>query len=180
VEPATRFLDAFPQWLRSLGPDVRALSTALAELPATEPAARTLAGALSYLFRSLDLIQDGIWELGYMDDAFVLRVAARKLESQLPALSSHEVIGRLAQESVLVEAFLEQDYSRLDAYVDGLGATVARGRTVDAIVTEAEERQAFVDELLAWAQSFEAPSFSRDEKNLVKLRAFLNARLPPG
>ena len=35
-----------------------------------------------------------------------------------------------------------------------------------------------LQELRGWAASYEAPSFVRDEKNLVKLQSFLGAKLP--
>ncbi len=46
------------------------------------------------------------------------------------------------------------------------------------IVGDAAVRSAFVSEVHAWAKGYVAPSFSRDEKNLVKLRSFLGAKLP--
>jgi uncharacterized membrane protein YkvA (DUF1232 family) len=72
----TRCLDAFPQWLSSLADDARVLLSRVQD--ETEPASvrKELAAALNYVFKSLDLIPDGIEDLGSVDDAFVLRVAA--------------------------------------------------------------------------------------------------------
>ena len=39
-------------------------------------------------------------------------------------------------------------------------------------------RSAFLHEVTGWASSYETPSFTRDEKNLVKLQSFLGAKLP--
>ena len=76
TELETRCLDAFPQWIRSLADD----ATALAQLLSTDSLpleARTfLAGGLNYVFKSLDLIPDRLEDLGFVDDAFVFRVAA--------------------------------------------------------------------------------------------------------
>ena len=60
----------------------------------------------------------------------------------------------------------------------GLGSTEARGRSVDDIVGNAAVRSEFVREIRAWADAYVAPAFSRDDKNLVKLRSFLTAKLP--
>ena len=58
-----------------------------------------------------------------------------------------------------------------------LGHGSARGRSVDDIVDDPVASELF-SEVRAWAGSYSAPSFSRDEKNLVKLKAFLAAKLP--
>ena len=47
----------------------------LATDDAGDEAARSLVSGLNYIFKSLDLIPDGIDDLGFLDDAFVLRVA---------------------------------------------------------------------------------------------------------
>jgi hypothetical protein len=36
----------------------------------------------------------------------------------------------------------------------------------------------FVREVKQWADGYAVPSFSRDERNLVKLKSFLLAKLP--
>jgi hypothetical protein len=55
---------------------------------------------------------------------------------------------------------------------------MARGRTVDEILHDPASRSAFLHEVRGWAHSYETPTFSRDEKNLVKLQSFLGAKLP--
>jgi uncharacterized membrane protein YkvA (DUF1232 family) len=42
-------------------------------------ARRALASGLNYVFKSVDLIPDGIDDIGYLDDAFVLRVACAQV-----------------------------------------------------------------------------------------------------
>ena len=76
-----------------------------------------------------------------------------------------------------MEAFLADDYPRLVAYVKELRKGAARGRTVDDIMTDASVRSAFVHEVAAWAAEYQMPSFTRDVKTLIKLKAFLNAKL---
>src|SRR5690606_41961311 len=71
----TRCLDSFSAWLRTLGDDARALAGVL-ESDAPEALSRAAARALVYVVKSVDLIPDGLEDLGYLDDAFVVRVAA--------------------------------------------------------------------------------------------------------
>ena len=41
-----------------------------------------------------------------------------------------------------------------------------------------QTQREFLNEMSGWTRSYETPSFARDEKNLVKLRSFLSAKLP--
>ena len=76
-----------------------------------------------------------------------------------------------------VEEFLEEDYPALVEYVKGLRKGAARGRTVDEILGVETIRATFVSEVAAWAQEYQVPSFTRDVKTLIKLKAFLSAKL---
>jgi uncharacterized membrane protein YkvA (DUF1232 family) len=173
----TRCLDTFPEWLRSLGTDALDLAALLDGDAIPEESRRHVAGALNYLFKSLDLIPDGIEDLGFLDDAFVVRVAAKNalvgIEGDPPA-----VLTRLAAGTPLVLELLGDDYARLAKYVQNLVNGAARGRTTDEIVGDEAIRATFVSEVGSWAASYTAPSFSRDEKNIVKLASFLSAKLP--
>ena len=175
-ELEARCLNTFPEWLRTLGADAAALSEIVTS-DAPESARRHVAGGLNYLFKSLDLIPDGIEDLGYLDDAIILRVAASLALAESPALSEGAA-GRLAGEASLVASILDADYDRLVRYVKGLGMSAARGRTVDEILGSAESSASFVAEVRGWATSYSTPGFAHDEKNLVKLKSFLHARLP--
>jgi hypothetical protein len=88
------------------------------------------------------------------------------------------VLARLAGEASLVGEFLDKDAARLASYVNDLTKGAARGRSVAEIVDDAAVRSAFLSEVHAWAKSYVAPTFSRDEKNLVKLKSFLSSKLP--
>jgi uncharacterized membrane protein YkvA (DUF1232 family) len=72
----SRCLEAFPGWLRSLADDAQKLAALLEQSGSSPAARRSAASSLNYLFKSLDLIPDGLEDLGLIDDAFVLRVAA--------------------------------------------------------------------------------------------------------
>ncbi|NOU26488.1 MAG: DUF1232 domain-containing protein [Polyangiaceae bacterium] len=169
-----KYLEIFPSWLRTLGDDAKALSKLVAT-DAPETSRRFVAAGLNYIFKSLDLIPDGIDDLGFLDDAFVVRVAARFAAAEG---MSDATITRLAEEAASVEEFLGVDFPRLEAYVRGLLKGAARGRTVDDIIGDDGIRSSFVNEVEGWGTQYAQPSFTRDPKTLIKLRAFLSAKLP--
>jgi uncharacterized membrane protein YkvA (DUF1232 family) len=175
------YLDTFPGWLRSLGDDAEGLAEAVAARGGAEAARQVIAGGLNYLFRSLDLVPDGTDDIGYLDDGFVLRVAAElAMREDTGGLGAEQLkrLNRLAGDTDLVRGFLGDDYGRLEAYVAGLRKGAARGRAVSDIVADAKTCEAFVSDVRGFARSYQPPSFSREEKNLVRLRAFFDAKLP--
>jgi uncharacterized membrane protein YkvA (DUF1232 family) len=176
-----RCLETFPNWLRSLGADAEAMVDALERDATPDGARRAIAGGLNYVFKSVDLIPDGIDDIGYLDDAFVLRIATRLARGR-QRLSTEganpDARRRLAEEDGLVREFLGADYARLETYVRGLERGTARGRAVSEILDSATVRQDFVADVRGFARSYAAPSFAREEKNLIKLRAFFDAKLP--
>ena len=177
-----RCLDAFPDWLRSLANDARALASVLEGAgEGAEVAQRRSAAALNYLFKSLDLIPDGLEDLGFIDDAFVVRAAADAVRIEAEAelgVDSTGTLARLSSEAELVQEFLGSEYGRLTKYVAGLDQGSARGRSVALILADDSVRADFVREVREWAEGYVVPGFSRDQRNLVKLRSFLLAKLP--
>ncbi|HEY8073169.1 MAG TPA: DUF1232 domain-containing protein [Labilithrix sp.] len=174
TESLDRYLDVFPAWLRSLGEDAAALGPMVVD--GNDEVRRYVASGLNYIFKSLDLIPDGIDDLGFCDDAFVIRVAAA-LACEADGAAKAGVLGRLADDANQVREFLGDDYARLETYVKGLRKGAARGRTVDDIMSDASARTSFVSEVAAWAKEYQVPSFTRDVKTLIKLKAFLSAKL---
>lgn len=180
IEPEleNRCLDTFPEWLRTLATDASEIAQVLTST-APEPARRHVAAGLNYLFKSLDLIPDGIEDLGFLDDAFILRVAASFALREWPeGRDAVPIVGRLAADTKLVEEVLGSDYKRLEGYVKSLNKGAARGRTVDEILGDEGVRDGFVDEVSTFASSYAVPTFARDGKNIVKLQAFLHKKLP--
>jgi uncharacterized membrane protein YkvA (DUF1232 family) len=171
-----KYLEMFPAWLRTLGEDAGALGE-LVSGGASDSVKRHVIAGLNYIFKSLDLIPDGIDDLGFMDDAFVLRVAA-SLAVAGDASAKTNVLERLANDASEIRTFLGSDYARLETYVQGLHKGAARGRTVDDIIDDEAQRTEFLHEVAAWAKEYQAPSFTRDPKTLLKLKSFLNAKLP--
>lgn len=179
TELQNRCLDTFPEWLRTLATDASDLAQVLTITGAPESAKRYITAGLNYLFKSLDLIPDGIEDLGFLDDAFILRVASALALHDAPALKEEQpALARLAADCGLIADLLGRDYARLEAYTKTLIKGAARGRTVDEILLDEQARTSFLHEVTGWASSYAAPSFSRDEKNLVKLQSFLGAKLP--
>ncbi len=176
-DPATltRYLDVFPAWLRTLGEDAGALGGVISA-DGSDEVKRFVTSGLNYIFKSLDLIPDGIDDLGFCDDAFVIRVAASLAVDAEPT-ANEGIVARLAEDAKAVQDFLGDDYPRLVAYVKGLRKGAARGRTVEDIMTDASARTSFVHEVAAWAKEYQVPSFTRDVKTLIKLKAFLSAKL---
>ena len=170
----TRYLEIFPSWLKTLGEDASGMGDLVGpDLP--DPVRRYAAAGLNYIFKSLDLIPDGIDDIGFLDDAFVLRVAAALAVAE--GGTKDGILGRLADEAKSVKDFLGDDYVRLESYVKTLRKGASRGRTVEDIVGDDGTRRTFTHEVAAWGKSYQVPSFTRDVKTLIKLKAFLNAKL---
>jgi uncharacterized membrane protein YkvA (DUF1232 family) len=171
------YLDSFAAWLSSLGSDAERFAQYLADSTDKPESARSAAAAgLNYLFKSLDLIPDGIDDIGYLDDAFVLRTAAAQIVRE--GGSDRGPIAQLAGSAAEVRGFLGENFARLDRYVMGLRTGAARGRTVREIVGSDQLREDFVTEVRAFASAYQTPAFTHDPKTLIKLRAFFEAKLP--
>ncbi|MGF1467760.1 MAG: YkvA family protein [Sandaracinaceae bacterium] len=187
-EAKATYLDTFPNWLRSLGEDAEKMASLLEEDGRGEGAREAVAGGLNYLFKSLDLIPDGIDDIGFLDDAFVIRVAAEVAAGEDSGDADADklrLMASLANDCELVRQFLADpevnpvvDYDRLLAYVRGLRKGAARGRAVSDILADPAVRDELVADVRGFARSYEAPSFAREEKNLIKLKAFFDAKLP--
>ena len=175
------YLDLFPAWLRTLAEDAEAAGKLVANGELPEAAREALAAGINYLFKSVDLIPDGIDDIGYLDDAFVLRVAADlavSADDGKGGADALKAIGPLANDADVVREFLGKDYARLESYVKGLKKGAARGRSVADILGDNDVRNDFLSDVRGFAKTYEAPSFAREERNLIKLKAFFDAKLP--
>lgn len=175
------YFEAFPVWLRTLGEDVEELASLLDDASLGQEARESVAGGLNYLFKSLDLIPDGVEHLGYLDDCFVIRVAAElalQAGGDDASTEALRILGRLANDAELIHEFLGADVSRLVTYVKTLRRGAARGRSVNDILTDDDTRREFVQDVKAFCQSYKNPGLPAEEKSLVKVKAFLDAKLP--
>ena len=173
-----RYLEVFPQWLRSLGEDAGAVGDA-ARRPTrrTTTLTRSLVAGLNYIFKSLDLIPDGIDDLGFLDDAFVLRVACALAVDATPE-AKQGVVQRLDDDAraVRTSSATTTPASRPTCTACARARPAAARSTTSS--TDAQTREQFLQEVHAWSAAYQVPSFTRDQKTLVKLKAFLNAKLP--
>jgi uncharacterized membrane protein YkvA (DUF1232 family) len=174
------FLTHLATWLRAFGADVGALLPLIEspETPATVK--RPLVGGLNYLFRALDLIPDGLEDIGYVDDLFVLRRAAVLAKNGLVVakLPVPEVISRMADNAQWVLAWLETMAIPFEEYCAQLmlDSASARGRTVGAILTDANVLGDFLGDLRVFVGGFQPPPFASEDRTLVKLRAYFSGR----
>jgi uncharacterized membrane protein YkvA (DUF1232 family) len=173
--PDSKYLEMFAAWLRSLGQDAAALGE-IVKGNGPESARKHSAAGLNYLFKSLDLIPDGIDDLGFLDDAFVLRIAASLAVAE-DAKNKTGALEQLANDATAIKEFLGDDYDKLVLYVKNLHKGAARGRTVDDIITDETVRTQFTQEVAQWSRDYQAPTFTRDVKTLIKLKSFLHAKL---
>jgi uncharacterized membrane protein YkvA (DUF1232 family) len=172
------YLDLFPEWLRTLGVDLAIVVDTLGDTASPEAARKALAGSLNYVFKSIDLIPDGIEDIGYLDDAFVVRVAASQAIDAGLSGTAHPGLATLASDAEHVKAFLGAEYVRLDRYVQGLRGGAVRGRSVDDIVANTSVREELAADVRGFSRDYKTPAFTREERTLIKLRAFFEARLP--
>ncbi|MBN2525163.1 MAG: DUF1232 domain-containing protein [Deltaproteobacteria bacterium] len=177
----TRCLEIFPHWLAGLAADVRTIQTALAGDLARE-VKQALTGGINYLFKSLDLVPDGIDDIGYLDDSFVLRMACRKACNLGIEPLSEDIrteLGRMSLDVDIIRELLGDDlFARFEKYTDALSDGSARGRTVSEILDDPDVTGAFAADVAEFMSTYDNPGFTADEKNIIKLKAFMEARLP--
>jgi uncharacterized membrane protein YkvA (DUF1232 family) len=173
-------LNTFPEWLRSLAEDLTAMAGLLKDTQLTEGLRLWAAAAVGYVFKSVDLIPDGIEDLGYLDDAFVLRVAAARVLGEVS--DSHETapapLPHLAEGVPLIQQLLGKDYARLDDFVSNLRIAVVRGKSPSDIVQDATAAAEVCEEVVVFSRCYVVPPFTQDERTLIKLKSFLAAKLP--
>jgi uncharacterized membrane protein YkvA (DUF1232 family) len=175
-------LDTFGSWIASLGTDVEVLIRVVRDTSLDRETRVAAAGGINYLFKSLDLIPDGIDDIGYLDDAFTIRVSAKFALKGGPGGFDDEVKGRLAAlagDTDLIGGLLGDElYARFERYVHDLRLGAARGRMVSEIVEDGASLREFEAEVAQFVKDYEPLPFSKDEKNLIKLTAFFDAKLP--
>lgn len=177
-----RCMKSFPEWLSTLGTDVEAVLAALKNERLGDEARRFLLGGVNYLFKALDLVPDGVADIGYLDDALVLRLVARAAtDAGLGPIdgATKKHIESLARDRNLVSEFLgEGIFVRLDRYARQLKTGAARGRTVDELTRDQALFEAFAEEAARFVEGYKLPAFTADENSLAKLKAYLDAKLP--
>lgn len=177
-ESTRETLNILPEWLRALGDDLTAVAGLLKDTQVAEELRLWVAAAVGYAFKSVDLIPDGIEDLGYLDDAFVLRVAAGRALEEASQGQAPAPLLQLAEGVPLIRQLLGSDYARLDDFVSNLRVVVVRGKSPSDIVQDVSVAAQVYDEVLSFARSYMTPPFTQDERTLIKLKSFLSAKLP--
>jgi hypothetical protein len=125
-EVESQQLNALAGWLASLGEDsahvAEFLDACLAKPSgeADRAVAEPLVGALSYVLKSLTLIPDGAEDLGFLEDALVLRAAAARAleaarengllaEPTVPGVADAEAAASALEEAAVEEAAVEEE-----------------------------------------------------------------------
>ena len=171
-------LNSLPEWLQSLADDLTAVASLLKNAQLPEELRLWLASAVGYVFKSVDLIPDGIDDLGYLDDAFVLRIAAARALEEMSEGPAPAPLTQLADGTSHIKKLLGSDYARLEDFVAGLRIAVVRGKSPSDIVQDGAVAVQVCDEVASFARSYVAPPFAQDERTLIKLKSFLSAKLP--
>lgn len=174
----TQCLDQFPAWLRSLAADVAELVQVLNSNNITEDTQCYIIGGLHYVLKSLDIIPDGVGDIGFLDDALTLRVAASLALQEDPAARSAVVLVRLASDTKLIAGLLSRDYARLQVYVKALSKGTIRGQAINEMIHDDMTRFSFLHEISSWVSRYQAPTVTLDEQTLIQLQSFLSTKLP--
>jgi uncharacterized membrane protein YkvA (DUF1232 family) len=189
----SRFLRTFQSWLDAMPSEVHAMSQLL-ELDDTPGAVRQAsAEGLAYLLRSVELIPEGLEDLGYLDDLFAFRVLAeRAVQAEPSSLQSSDgditpqspawldpsgTLARLAADAEIVAEFLGDDYRRLTAATFASKGQRPAGARAEELISDADVRAAALAEARAWAESYRAPKLASGAEELVKIRSFFRTKL---
>ena len=140
---------------------LRLWSSSFRSVAADDAATRSLVAGVNYIFKSLDLIPDGVDDLGYMDDAFVIRVACALAIAERAEMKKG-AIERLAEDARGGRAISWAPTMRVSrATSSGCARAAARGRTVEEIIDRPRgARDVFLNELREWSAAYQAPSFT--------------------
>ena len=185
----TECLESFASWLEGLPAEVAALSELVERPTAPEPLRRASAESLAFLLRSFRLIPDGVESLGYLENLFAFRAIALGVanvateaggdEMSMPAegTAAEKTVARLAREAELVARFLGDDFGRLHEAVALADERTRPGERAHDLLGNDESRAALLGQIRAWASDYRAPELPTTEGELLKLRAFMRARL---
>jgi uncharacterized membrane protein YkvA (DUF1232 family) len=175
-------LELLESWLKSLPDDIKPFTAILSDEGLPEEPRKLAAGVINYLFKSVDLIPDGLDDIGYLDDVLTMRLAAALLDRDAVTRAKPDLapaLERLAQDASAARDMLgEPIYGRFLDYTRDLAGGSARGRSAGEIVTNAFRLQEVLMEADNLRDEYTVPAMEKTERTLTKLRSFLDARLP--
>jgi uncharacterized membrane protein YkvA (DUF1232 family) len=150
--------------------DITVVQTAFADAATPRPARELLAGGLAYGIDVFDIVPEHFGALGVLDDAIVLRLAAK---AAVAAGATNEALGKLAGEASDVAALLPDLNAQLEKFVAQLPKREVRGRTASQIVDDATMRPLFIADVTREATKFKPQPIDVTggaERPLVELR----------
>ncbi len=177
---STELIDTFNDWINTLADDAGALRTALQAEATPRDAKRLLAGGLSYLLRKIDIVPDYLNGVGVVDDAAVLRVAAKLAREGGLGELDFEVAGKLealAGGVGVLEGYLGDLYGKLVTFVQGLPDETVRGRNADKILDDAEAFAQFLRELKDELDSYQPTAIDDADRAAREIKSFFKAKL---
>jgi uncharacterized membrane protein YkvA (DUF1232 family) len=177
-QPARRLAE----WTESLPSDVWTVYALVENDKIAQQGRRLLAGALSYILTTLDLIPDHE-RAGAIDDALVIRLACA-LASEHAAEASvgdSAKLGRLANDEDAIKAtFDEPTFAKLRRYVVGLADKQVRGRTTEQIINDPKARVELKRELEQALKKLK-PAHVDDDKDaqalMLTVKSYLQIKL---
>jgi len=175
-------LDTLESWLKSLPDDIKVFSDILSDERASASDRKTAAGIINYLFKSVDLIPDGIDDIGYMDDVLTLRIGAGLIEPRELERANADLAERIRafkEDIPVIREILGEDiFERFLKYTGFLPENSSRGRSAAEIVSRPDKLSDTRMEVHTFCKEFKTPDFEKNERTLTKLRSFLDTRLP--
>lgn len=115
------------------------------------PARRALGGALNYVLDLLDIFPDHYKGIGVVDDALLLRLAAKQA---VAAGASDTSLGKLATGAAIVDTLLGDLAGPLTTYTERLPTRSVRGLTVDQILADKGATESFANNVRRQVASF--------------------------
>jgi len=175
-------LEKIETWLETLPQDIDVFAEILFNEKISEKNRKVAAGVINYVFKSMDLIPDNIDDIGYLDDIFTLRISSllmdlKELEGNYPDVAQ-KVADYIKDTEIIREILGDDLFDRLRNFVNTLPSNSARGRNTQQIISRLEVLTNIKTELSAFRNDFKPPPFEKSERVLIKLRSFLDTRLP--
>jgi uncharacterized membrane protein YkvA (DUF1232 family) len=153
----TGILSLLQRYVSGLPDDVNVMLTAVADARTPAAARRSLVGGLNYLLERMDLAPDHLKGVGLIDDAAVLRIAARHAVS---SGCDDPAVRALAAEEVDLGTIFGDLAGPLEEYVSRMPWVKVRGRSAAEIVGDNETRASFWKELNHELRGFKAEVIS--------------------
>lgn len=178
---SSMLLEKIPIWLKNLPEDVSYLMQLIDNPSLDEDMKLILITPINYLFKTVDLIPDGLDEIGYIDDSILLRISCKELVEKYGDKLQAELYDRLkimaGDTDILKQELGMEIWTKLLSYFEELKELPARGRLPSDILKDQITYNQFKTEIKAILDSYEAKISQIDEKTIIKLKAFLEAKL---